>query len=148
MRRVLWNPRLSSASVFPTKDIRIWRPDTPSEGGGTWVFFIRTTCPDRICYHPDRASGHTIGGRRNVWQSTFHPDVSHPESSPPPFNPDIRIRRLTPEGRGGRFNFPGKPYSDPLIVLTWRVSQPFCTVPRCSPEASRYVRSTFLDIFL
>ena len=37
------------------------------------------SCPDRICYHPDRASGYTIGGRRDVWQRTFHPDVSHPE---------------------------------------------------------------------
>ena len=148
-------------------------PDTPSEGGGTWVFFIRTTCPDRICYHPDRASGHTIGGRRNVWQSTFHPDVSHPEfccvAIPPGcITSGILLRRhstrmshirnsaaadippgcftsgiLTPDGRGERFNFPGHTYPDPLIALTWRVSQSFCTVPRCSPEASRYRRPTF-----
>ena len=36
-----------------TKDVRTGRPDTPSEGGGTWVFFIRTTYPDRICYRPE-----------------------------------------------------------------------------------------------
>ena len=42
---------------------------------------------------------------------------------------------LTPDGRGERFNFPGHTYPDPLIALTWRVSQSFCTVPRCSPEA-------------
>ena len=65
-----------------------------------------------------RAFGHTIGGRRNVWHRTFHPDVSHPEfcsvdipprcltsrtllrrhsirmshiqnSAPPPFHPDV-----------------------------------------------------------
>ena len=50
---------------------------------------------------------------------------------------------LTPYGRGGRFNFPGQTYSDPLIALTRRVSYPFCTVSRCSPEAYRYVRPTF-----
>ena len=55
----------------------------------------------------------------------------------------FRIRRLTPDGRGGRFNFPGQTYPDPLIALTRRVSQPFCTVPRCSPKASRYVPPTF-----
>ncbi|KAL6329564.1 hypothetical protein AAG906_022141 [Vitis piasezkii] len=31
------------------------------------------------------------------------PDISHPE-----FCPVIHIRRLTPDGRGGRFNFPGQ----------------------------------------
>ena len=143
-------------------------PDTPSEGGGTWVFFIRTTCPDRICYHPDRASGHTIGRRRDVWHHTFHPDVSHPKFCPanvlsypdvshPEFcltnvlsYPDVSHPEfccaaiplgcitsgiLTLDGRGERFNFPGHTYPDPLIALTWRVSQSFCTVPRCSPEA-------------
>ena len=29
-----------------------------------------------------------------------------------------------------------------------KISQPFCTVPRCSPEASWYVRPTFWDILL
>ena len=48
----------------------------------------------------------------------------------------FHIRRLTLDGRGGRFNFPGQTCSDPLIALTRRVSQPFCTVPRCSPKAS------------
>ena len=60
----------------------------------------------------------------------------------------FRIRRLTPDGRGEHFNFPSQTYPDPLVALTRRVSQPFCTVPRCSPEASRYVRLTFWDIFL
>ena len=48
----------------------------------------------------------------------------------------FHIRRLTPDRRAGRFNFPGQTCLDPLIALTRRVSQPFCTVPRCSPEAS------------
>ena len=55
----------------------------------------------------------------------------------------FHIRRLTPDGRGERFNFPGQTYPDPLIALIRRVSQIFCTVSRCSPEASRYVRPTF-----
>ena len=95
---------------------------------------------------------------QNSSSSTFHPDNSHPEF----FSADIppgcltseillcrhstrifHIRRLTPDGRGGRFNFPGQTYPDPLIALTRRVSQPFCTVPRCSPKASRYVPPTF-----
>nr|CAN83147.1 hypothetical protein VITISV_019817 [Vitis vinifera] len=55
----------------------------------------------------------------------------------------FHIRRLTPDGKGGRFNFLGQTYPDPLIALTRRILQPFCTVPRCSPEASRYLRPTF-----
>ena len=69
----------------------------------------------------------------------FHSDVSHSAHSIRIFH----IRRLMPDGRGGLFNFPGQTYPDPLIALIRRVSQPFCTVPRCSPEASRYVRPTF-----
>ena len=40
----------------------------------------------------------------------------------------FHIWRLTPDGRRGRFNFPGQTYPNPLIALTRRVSQPFCTV--------------------
>ena len=65
---------------------------------------------------------------------------------PPPFHPNVHIRNsaaaaitpgcftsgiLTSDGRGERFNLPGHTYPDPLIALTQRVSQPFCTVPRC-----------------
>ena len=32
-----FQPRLSSGSVFPAKDVRTGRPDTPSDGGGTWA---------------------------------------------------------------------------------------------------------------
>nr|CAN73329.1 hypothetical protein VITISV_015806 [Vitis vinifera] len=44
LRRVLWNPwqKMFGQGV-----------QTPSEGGGKWVFFIRTTYPDRICYRPE-----------------------------------------------------------------------------------------------
>ena len=54
---------------------------------------------------------------------------------------------MTPYRRGERFNFHDQTYLDPLIALTRRISQQFCTVLRCSPEASRYVRQTSLDIF-
>ena len=60
----------------------------------------------------------------------------------------FHIRQTYLDGKGGRFNFLSQTYPDPLIALTRRVSQPFCTVPRCSPKASRYVRPTFWDILL
>nr|CAN81851.1 hypothetical protein VITISV_004006 [Vitis vinifera] len=34
----------------------------------------------------------------------------------------FHIRHLTPDGRGGRFNFPGQTCPDPLIALTRRAS--------------------------
>ena len=60
---------LSRSGIQGVKDVRIGRPDTPLESGGTWAvtgfrnevarlarfsqcFSIRTTYPDRICYHP------------------------------------------------------------------------------------------------
>ena len=130
LRRVLWNLRLSSALVFPAKDVRTGRPDTPSEGGGTWVFFIWRTYPDRICYRPgcdDREcrvfllEGVRIGERAAIPPECITSGILLRRHS-------IRIfciRRLTPDGRGGRFNFPGRTYPDPLIALTRRVSQPF-----------------------
>ena len=68
--------------------------------------------------------------------TTFHLDVSHPESGCRRHSAAITLgcfasEILTPDGRGERFNFPGHTYPDPLIALTRRVSQPFCTVPRC-----------------
>ncbi|RVW68511.1 hypothetical protein CK203_066231 [Vitis vinifera] len=48
----------------------------------------------------------------------------------------FHIRQTYPDRKGGHFNFLGQTYPDPPIALTRRVSQPFCTVPRCSPEAS------------
>nr|CAN80703.1 hypothetical protein VITISV_011630 [Vitis vinifera] len=87
---------------------------------------------------------HADGPLCDVWHRTFHPDVSHPEFCSADILPEcltsgillrrhsiqiFRIRRLTSDGRGGRFNFPGQTYPDPLIALTRRVSQPFCTVP-------------------
>ena len=55
---------------------------------------------------------------------------------------------MTPDGREERFNFHNQTYPDPPIALTRRISQQFCTVPRCSPKASRFVRPISLDIFL
>ncbi|WJZ94860.1 hypothetical protein VitviT2T_013685 [Vitis vinifera] len=34
----------------------------------------------------------------------------------------FHIRRLTPDGRGGRFNFPRQTCPDPLIALTRKAS--------------------------
>ena len=68
----------------------------------------------------------------------FHPDVSHLEFLLRRHSPRMdHIRNsaavdippgcitsgiLMSDGRGGRFNFPGQTYPDPLIALTWRVS--------------------------
>ena len=131
------------------------------------VFFIRTTYPDRICYHPSVMIASVVcfslRESRQGSAPPFHPNVSHPEFCSAVIPPEcltsgillcrhsiriFHIRHLTPDGRGGRFNFPSQTYLNPLTALTRRVSQPFCTVPWCSLEASRYVRLTFLDIFL
>ena len=116
----------------------------------------------------------------------FHPDVSHPEfycrrhsirmshirNSAAAAIPSgcLTSEILTPDRRGEYLNFPGQTYPDHLIALTRRVSQPFCTVPRCllklpdmsdryfeiffctvprcSLKASKYLRPTFWDILL
>ena len=79
----------------------------------------------------------------------FHPDVSHPEFFCAAIPPGcLASGILTSDVRGEHFNFPGHTYPDHLIVLTRRVLQIFCTVSRCSPEASRYLRSIFRDILL
>ena len=100
-------------------------------------------------FHPD---GNSHSFHLDVSQPQFYPAnvLPYPHVSQPPFYPDdfppsriFHIWRLTPDGRGGRFKFPGQTYPDPLIALTRRVSQIFCTVPRCSPEASRYLPPTF-----
>ena len=81
---------------------------------------------------------------------TFHPGCPHPKFCYRPHSTRMFYIQnsaaavippgcLTPDRRGERFNFLGHTYPDPLIALTRIVSQPFCTVSRCSPEASRYV---------
>ena len=71
--------------------------------------------------------------------------LAHADGPPCDVPPSSDISHPVPDadGRGGRFNFPGQTYLDPLIVLTRRVLQPSCIVPRFSPEASRYLRPTF-----
>ena len=86
--------------------------------------------------------------------ATFFPNVSHPKIGrrrhsirlPPLSTRMFTYRILTPDRSGERFNFPSHTFPDPLIALTRRVSQPFCTVLRGSPEASRYMWPTFWDI--
>ena len=59
--------------------------------------------------------------RSPLRHSSFHPGKN---SVQPTFHilRIFRIRCLTPDGRGGRFNFPGQTCPDPLIALTWRAS--------------------------
>nr|CAN61722.1 hypothetical protein VITISV_024824 [Vitis vinifera] len=78
---------------------------------------------------PDKVSGHTIGERRNTVPLAQHNSV-HPRrnsvrrhfASGIPcvdiLHPDIS----QPDGRGGRFNFSGQTYPDPLIAFTRRAS--------------------------
>ena len=65
---------------------------------------------------------------KNSVRPTFHlPRISHIRKS---VRSDMsgssdrifHIRRLTPDGKGGRFNFPGQTYPDLLIALTQRAS--------------------------
>ena len=141
------------------QDVRTGRPDTPSEGGKTWVVAGCWNDVARLVHFSQWFGQHI----RNSAPPTFHLDVSHPEFCSTDIPPGcltsrillrrhsiriFRIRRLMPDGRRGRFNFPGQTYPDLLIALTRRVSQPFCTMLRCSPEASRYLRPIFWDILL
>ncbi|RVW99488.1 hypothetical protein CK203_038488 [Vitis vinifera] len=143
-----------------TKDVRTGRPDTPSEGSGTWA--MAGGSPDRGARHMS-SWGIRMELLRIAMCAPCHQGEGSlrlaPADGPPCDIPPgcltseillrrhsiwiFHIRHLTPDGRGGLFNFPGQTYPDPLIVLTRRVSQPFCTMPRCSPEASRYLRPTF-----
>nr|CAN69594.1 hypothetical protein VITISV_043243 [Vitis vinifera] len=135
---------------------------------------IRTTYPDRVCYHPGcdvhkfrvllswgirmeliRIAMHTPyhqgegslhlargdGPPCDAQHSSFHPGknyvrptihllrISHIRkfSSVRSYMSGssdriFHIQHLTPDGRAGRFNFPGQTYPDPLIALTRRVS--------------------------
>ena len=83
--------------------------------------------------HLAHADGHPFNARH----SSFHPGknsvrstsnllrMSHIRNSIRPTFHLLRIfhnRRLTPDGGGGRFNFPGQTCPDPLIALTRRAS--------------------------
>ena len=77
-----------------------------------------TCCPANITPSPDIS--HPEFCSANVPPS---PDISHPEFCRPTFHllRIFYIRRLTSDGRGGRFNFPNQTCPDPLIALTRRV---------------------------
>ncbi|RVX13140.1 Retrovirus-related Pol polyprotein from transposon 17.6 [Vitis vinifera] len=100
---------------------------------------IQTTYPDRICYRPGvmftSALCFSLREEKGPYTShtqtvplarhnSFHPGKNsvcrHFTSGIPPADisyPDIS----QPNERGGRFNFPGQTYPDPLIALTQRV---------------------------
>ena len=118
--------------VDPDNEARLGNPD----GVASDISFLSTrteilTSGILLCRHSTQ-----ISHIRNSVRVTFH------------LLRIFHIRQTYPDGKGGLFNFPGQTYPDPPIAPTRRVSQPFCTVPRCSPEASRYVRPTFWDILL
>ena len=71
----------------------------------------------------------------DTWHRSFHPDGnshsfhsdgnSHIRNSVWPTFHLLRIshiRHLSPDGRGGRFNFPGQTYPDPSVTLIRRTS--------------------------
>ena len=74
-----------------------------SSGGGVPTLCTRRRSPFAVRRH---SSFHSS---RNSVRSMFH------------LLRIIHIRRLTPDGRGGRFNFPEQTCPDPLIALTRRV---------------------------
>ena len=159
---------ISKSRMQGAKDVRTGRPNTPSDGGGTWSVagcpndvarlahfskwsgqpirigyaIVRVWCSRMSCASPwgspDRRARHmsswgirmellriatrgiaysTRGGILSGRLSTFSghftsgipsTDISHPDIS-------------QPDGRGGRFNFPGQTCPDPLIALIRRV---------------------------
>ena len=62
----------------------------------------------------------------DTWHRSSHPDGnSHIRNPVRPTFHLLRIshiRRLSPDGRGGRFNFPRKTYLDPSVTLIRRTS--------------------------
>ena len=83
-----------------------------------WISYIRNSV--RPKFHLLR-----ISYIQNSIRSTFHLlRISYIRNSVRPTFHLLRIfhiRGLTPDGRGGRFNFPGQTCPDPLIALTRRV---------------------------
>ena len=95
--------------------------------GYTRISHIRNSV--RPTFHPYPDVSHPrLSDRRSI-----HPDISHPESCPPTFHPpgcltfeilsaDVpstwisHIWRLSPDGRGGWFNFPGQTCLDPSVT--------------------------------
>ncbi|RVW64179.1 hypothetical protein CK203_046335 [Vitis vinifera] len=153
------------------KDIRTGRPDTPSEGGGTWAV-CRVLLPEgvRIGEHATCPLGESgwscsfLSTRmyhiRNSAPPTFHPDVSHPKffsADIPPgcLTSEILLRqhstrifhiRHLPDAEWERraFQLPRSDISGSAdSAYPESFATIFCTVPRCSPEASRYLRPTF-----
>ena len=103
---------------------------------------------------------------RNSAASSFHPDVPHPEfcsAAIPPgcltsgfwsgdvqHSPDISHPAPDAEWERRAFQLPRSDISGssdsthPETDRHFKIF--FCTVPRCSPEASRYLQPTFWDI--
>ena len=98
------------------KDVWTRRPDTPSEGGGKWVFFIRITYPDMICYRLecDRREcrvllpeGVRIGKRAVIPPGCITSGILLRRHPPGCITSRILLRRITSE------------YSHPVLDAGW-----------------------------
>ena len=116
-------PLHPTAKIF-TSGCRHFTPDCRR-------FHSDVSHPELCCHHSTR-----MYHIRNFGRVTFH------------IFRMFHIRQTYPDGGRGRLNFHDQTYPNPPIALTRRISQQFCTVLRCSLEASQYVRQTSLDIFL
>ena len=171
-------------------------PDTPSEGGGTWVVtgfrnevarfarfsqcfpsgqhiwigyaIVRVWCSRVSCASPwgnldSMAARVLLGNPDGVAPDSNARSMSSGRGVPTPCtreefypavippHPDISH----PDGRGGRFNFSGQTYPDPLIALTRRVFLSVYSAAVLSwsfliflTDILRYFRPIFWDILL
>ena len=91
-------------------------------------------------FHPDDI--------RNSAPLPFHLDVSHPEFRSRMGEEELlRIYISGSSNSAHPESFTAILHSTDSVHLE-NFATIFCTMPRCSPEASRYVRPTSLDIFL
>ena len=134
-------------SISKSRVQGVWDPAHSTQTGiiahSTWVGI-----PSGCRHHSTRLSrAITPGCRRHyIWLPPLSTRMYHIRNSGRVTFHLLRmfhIRQTFPDGRRGHFNFHDQTYPDPPIALTRRISQQFCIVPRCSPEASPYVQPTF-----
>nr|CAN59840.1 hypothetical protein VITISV_039833 [Vitis vinifera] len=89
------------------------------EGLNTKIMFITCVGPLPDLPRGSLSTNYADSPPTDTWHRLFHPDENshslHPDGN------SIR-RRLSPDGRGRRFNFPGQTCPDPPVALTRRVS--------------------------